>query len=219
MKKYIIALTLFASTAFASDCPQFYPNNTPIEVPGTIELCSDFFVVRYDPTKKAAVLASEIVSAKHISIERKDTFRPDERVEKGQRAELADYKKSGYDKGHLVPAGDAGSVEQMHSTFRLTNMTPQDPDLNRGAWRELEYTFRGKVMRGGVDVWVVTGASYADNSVTIGKNAIPVPTGYYKIGYFVGGTRAFYAHNSGPGVIIGSTVKDINLFTGLTLPE
>lgn len=221
MKKYIaLMVAVFITGAVnASDCPQLYPNNTPIEVPGTIELCSSFFVVRYDPVKKAAILASEVISAKRVSIPRVDSFRPDERLNKNQRASNADYLKTGKDKGHMVPAGDASTPAQMRETFRLSNMTPQAPMLNREAWRELEYMVRGKVMRSGKDTWAVTGASYSDVAVTIGKNKIPVPTGYYKIAYYVDGTKAFYAHNVGDAAIISTTVADINHFTSLYLPN
>lgn len=222
MKKYIVALlAVFISglTFAASNCPHLYPNNTPIEVPGTIELCSSFFVVRYDPAKKAAILASEVIQAKRVLVPRVDSFRPDERLSKNQRASNADYLKTGKDKGHLVPAGDAASPEQMRETFRLSNMTPQAPMLNRETWRELEYMVRGKVKRGGSDTWAVTGASYSDIVETIGKNKIPVPTGYYKIAYYVGGTKAFYAHNVNDAAVISTTVEDINHFTSLSLPN
>lgn len=221
MKKYILAAVLMitGSVGFASDCPQLYPNNTPIEVPGTVELCSSFFVVRYDPIKKAAILTSEIVSAKRVMVPRVDSFRPDERLSKAQRATNADYLKTGYDKGHMVPAGDANTPEQMRETFRLSNMTPQAPMLNREAWRELEYMVRGKVMRSQINTHVVTGAAYSDGVVTIGKNKIPVPTGYYKIAYYADGPKAFYTHNDDSAPIIGTTVADINQFTSLSLPN
>ena len=54
-----------------------------------------------------------------------------------------DYKKSGYDKGHLVPAEDmASDCSKMLSTFKYTNCIPQSPKLNRGKWAQMEEEIR-----------------------------------------------------------------------------
>ena len=58
----------------------------------------------------------------------------------------------------------------MRETFRLTNMTPQAPTLNREAWRELEYSTRGLAMRDKHEIKVLTGAVYSASPATIGKN-------------------------------------------------
>lgn len=50
-----------------------------------------------------------------------------------------DYNKSGYDRGHLVPAEDmAYSEPSLKSTFYYINCVPQHPSMNRGAWRRYE---------------------------------------------------------------------------------
>ena len=59
--------------------------------------------------------------------ERTENFRPDPAVPSGS-AQLNDYKNSGYDRGHLCPAGDMTFNEQaMSETFYLSNMSPQEP--------------------------------------------------------------------------------------------
>ena len=73
---------------------------------------------------------------------RRDNFRLAPVIKTGS-AILADYKGSGYDRGHLAPAGDmAWSKEAMSESFFLTNMSPQAPALNRGMWRILEEQIR-----------------------------------------------------------------------------
>lgn len=50
-----------------------------------------------------------------------------------------DYNKSGYDRGHLVPAEDmAYSKSSLKSTFYYINCIPQHPSMNRGPWRRYE---------------------------------------------------------------------------------
>lgn len=214
-----IAALALSTSVFAGQCDHLWPNNTPIEVPGTVELCSSFFVILYDPTKKAAILASEVIVPKTQEQERKDSFRVDERLPKNQQAALSDYRKSGKDKGHVVPAGDAVGPDQMRETFRLTNMTPQDPVLNREAWRELEYSTRGLAIRARQEIKVLTGAVYSSAGATIGKNMIPVPQSYYKIAYTPTGTVAHYADNNNSGIIKNTTVDDLSHFSGIKLPK
>lgn len=76
------------------------------------------------------------------TIGRTDNFRPDPLVETGS-ASLADYKGSGYDRGHLAPAGDMKwSQKVMSESFFMSNMSPQTPGFNRGIWRSLESLVR-----------------------------------------------------------------------------
>ena len=59
------------------------------------------------------------------------------------RVETADYRQSGYDRGHMCPAGDnKWSAEAMRQSFLLSNICPQAPNLNRGDWNELEQACR-----------------------------------------------------------------------------
>ena len=96
-----------------------------------------------------------------------------------------DYKGSGYDRGHLVPAGDfAKSQNLKDETFFYTNIAPQKDILNRGIWLGLEDNFRSYVIDNKVDVYVVTGSIFdEDCTVKIGPNDLCVPLAYFKILY------------------------------------
>ena len=111
---------------------------------------------------------------------RKDNFRLDPVIKTGS-AILADYKGSGYDRGHLAPAGDmAWSKEAMSDSFFLTNMSPQVPGLNRGMWRILEEQIRQWALKE-QELYVITGPIIRPNYKTIGPNKVTVPQWYYKI--------------------------------------
>ena len=70
--------------------------------------------------------------------ERTDNFREDPAIKTGS-AIPDDYKKTGYDRGHLCPAGDMGwSKQTMKESFLMSNMSPQLPKFNRGIWKNLE---------------------------------------------------------------------------------
>ena len=109
MTKIILALIIAVISAdvTASNCPQFYPNNEPIVVPGTIELCNTFYVVVYDPKIKGPLFSSARMTGGKSDVERVNAFKSDARLDKSVRAETTDYKGTGFDKGHLTPAGAA----------------------------------------------------------------------------------------------------------------
>lgn len=112
---------------------------------------------------------------------RTDDFRPDPKISTGS-ASLADYKGSGYDRGHLAPAADlAYSTETMSESFYMSNMSPQTGGLNRGVWKDLEAQVREWTEQFG-SVYVVSGPILEKDSYpTIGPNEVAVPEYYYKV--------------------------------------
>ena len=114
------------------------------------------------------------------SFKRKNNFRSDPKVRTGS-ASLSDYRRSGYDRGHLAPAGDMKwSKKAMSESFFMSNMSPQIAGFNRGIWRKLESIIRKWAVQN-EELYVVTGAVLTDNLDTIGKNRVGVPDYYYKI--------------------------------------
>lgn len=112
---------------------------------------------------------------------RTDDFREDPLVGHGS-AKPSDYAKSGYDRGHLCPAGDMTlSAEAMSETFYMSNMSPQIPGFNRGIWKSLEEQVRKWGKR--ELIYVVTGPVFKSNKGQIGQNKVTVPGYYYKVIY------------------------------------
>ncbi len=113
---------------------------------------------------------------------RTNDFRPDPQIEGGS-ATLADYKKSGYDRGHLTPAGDmVFSREAMSETFYMSNMCPQAAAFNRGIWKDLEDQVREWVRLYGA-AYVVSGpvlSKPASEYPFIGQSKVAVPDFFYK---------------------------------------
>ena len=114
---------------------------------------------------------------------RTNRFREDPEVPTGS-ATNADYRKSGYDRGHLAPAADmAFSVQTMADSFFFSNMSPQVPAFNRGIWKRLEEQVRKFALHEG-EIMVVTGPVLPkEKSITIGNNKVTVPDRYYKVVY------------------------------------
>lgn len=129
------------------------------------------------------------------NLPRKDAFAPDPLLLGKPRAELSDYTNSGFDRGHMAPAGDQTVDRQLKDeTFYLSNMVPQiGKTFNQGIWRELEERVRKWTVARG-ETWIITGGMFydpleetpetADGLIpydTIGENEVGVPTHTYKI--------------------------------------
>lgn len=105
------------------------------------------------------------------------------------RATDADYRSSGYDRGHLCPAGDnKWSSKAMEQSFLFTNICPQAPQLNRGDWNEMEIACRKWAQRHG-EIYIVCGPIlYKQKHKTIGKNKVVVPEAFFKVVLCLDGT-------------------------------
>ncbi|MBR1935835.1 MAG: DNA/RNA non-specific endonuclease [Muribaculaceae bacterium] len=121
--------------------------------------------------------------------ERQEQFEVDENV--WGCAEPYEYSGSGYDRGHMAPAGDfKWSDDAMASTFKMSNVCPQNHELNKGAWNDLEIKVREWARRDRKLV-VYTGPVFNDkkNAERIGKKSkkkkprVAVPTAFYKVIY------------------------------------
>lgn len=113
--------------------------------------------------------------------ERVDNFRPDPKVRSGS-ATPDDYRRSGYNRGHLVPAADRAFSEQaLDETFFMSNISPQAANFNKGIWRELEELARSWAKSNG-ELYIVSGPvlSMAPKGV-IGENEVSVPAAYFKV--------------------------------------
>ena len=116
---------------------------------------------------------------KHVP--RSGDFRSDAAV-KTTSANKADYKRSGYSRGHLVPAGDmAFDHSAMSETFFMSNMSPQSIPFNGGIWRELEEQVRDWAKKYD-HLYVVSGPVLTEKPIDyIGRNDVAVPASYYKV--------------------------------------
>lgn len=109
------------------------------------------------------------------------TFQADEEIPE-PRVDTYDYMRSGYDRGHMCPAGDNHwSQKAMEQSFLMTNVCPQIPALNSGLWNTIEKQCRTWAQGDG-DVYIVCGPIYFNQKhKTIGKNKIQVPEAFFKV--------------------------------------
>ncbi len=100
---------------------------------------------------------------------------------KTKSAHWKSYKNSGYDRGHLCPAGDRKSSKDLYDeTFYTSNISPQKHDFNSGIWNKLEQKTRYWAKKYN-HLYVITGGVLEENLKTIGKDKVSVPKFFYKI--------------------------------------
>jgi endonuclease G len=123
--------------------------------------------------------AQNIAAAQELS--RENSFHPEPRLPSTQRAELADYARSGYDRGHMAPNGDMPDRDSQRDSFSLANIVPQDGENNRNLWAGIEGAVRRMAKKEG-DLYVVTGPAFLGSDLKKIGNVL-VPTHLYKLVY------------------------------------
>ena len=110
-------------------------------------------------------------------------YRDDIELPSEIRSTLDDYASSGYDRGHMCPGGDCNWDDiGRDETYVLSNMCPQNPNLNRGDWKEIEMACRKWAKQYG-NIYIVCGPIFlkSQQHERIGPNQIPVPEAFYKV--------------------------------------
>lgn len=123
--------------------------------------------------------AARVAAGKHLP--REDNFHPEPKLPPGERAELSDYRRSGYDRGHVFPNKSAGSKEEQFDSFSLSNIVPQARKHNQELWAGIEIATRTLATQRGT-LYVITGVLFEGNLKSIGSGVL-VPTHMYKAIY------------------------------------
>lgn len=141
-----------------------------------------FYALSYAESYEQAEWVAYALNKNQLS--KNDLKRPyfvEDREVKTKSADWRNYKKSGYDRGHLCPAGDRRfNKEAYHETFLTSNISPQNHEFNAGVWNYLEQKVRFWADKYN-GVYVVTGGVLKPGLITIGDERVSVPEQFYKI--------------------------------------
>lgn len=149
------------------------------------------FTVSFNPTLHLPNWVAWTLSRYELensTVPRTDNFRSDDNV--AGCATLADYTRSGYDRGHMAPAADMKwSAKAMDESFLLTNICPQHNELNNGAWKNLEEKCRSNASRDSLLIIVCGPVLTRGFSKSIGTTPVPVPPSFFKVILTPGATQ------------------------------
>lgn len=206
-------------------CPQFFAKGiAPAIAPAPLqrELCYEAFAILHSGQTRTPVFVAEKLNRQAIADadeKRQDKFFADARLPRAERAELSDYKGSGYARGHMAPAGDMPTPAAMAQSFSLANMVPQNAKQNSGPWAKIEKDTRLYAARATGDVYVITGPVFDASSATVGANQVRVPSHLFKLVYDAETKRAWaYWQANADGVKAGPPISYQELVkrTGVT---
>jgi len=212
-----------------ASCADELPLGVPISPKvNTTLICREGYALLHDNAAKIAVWAGwTLLPEETIGCNpREDAFVADDALPLGARATPGDYAKTGYDKGHMVPDADLSWSKQTSlESFLMSNMSPQFPNLNRGAWKQLEAQTRAWTWVRQHSLTVYAGNIYEVGvSKTIGTSGVVVPDALYKIiiDDITSEVLAFHFPNIDrqpadlkPGL---TSVASIEVLTGVTFP-
>jgi len=207
LRRFLLAFVLFpwlSAPALAEGCDWIAEGAgkpTAVEhAPAHVEICRAGFLLSFNPETKLADWVMERLTPERLdgdASREEAAFKPDPALPVDGQASLADYRSSGYDRGHLAPAGDMKWDEAaMNESFYLTNVAPQvGVGFNRGVWAALEAEIRGAAKQG--ELAVATGPVFFDFTPVIGNSRIPVPDAFFKavLDPATGETRAWLIPN------------------------
>ncbi len=182
---------LFSKGAFESDIVE--PTDTlevyeekdylPSSTTGQV-IHHQFYSLSYSEDHEQAEWVAYVLHRDSLEkpwLRRRDQFTEDPQVRTGTATDN-DYRNSGYDRGHLVPAADmAYNPEALRETFYFSNISPQSRNFNQGIWRELEELTRDWAKKY-EQLYVVTGPVLSQETKgEIGVTRVSVPAAYYKV--------------------------------------
>ena len=191
---FMLALGMLSGQAFAWDqkaplaldaCKDEMPYGMPkLAKPKNVIICRTGYALQTDTDAKIPAWVSWTVTPDETlgCVKRSDGFVADNSLTKGQRAEVSDYDKSGFDKGHLANDGDMSWDQQVeYESFLMSNMSPQYPATNRGIWKQLETATRAWSFESKHQFLVYAGDIWNDADATIGASKVKVPHALWKI--------------------------------------
>lgn len=221
----LLILCCFKNSMVLAQCQQHYAggqgpmlSRSYAQATRLIGICYNSYsigysIVLHDPLWSADKLTPDSV-AQGRCLPRVNDFHSDTHLSFEDGSNLADYRHSGYDRGHMVPSGDAPTSEAQDQTFSLANIVPQTLQLNRFLWEDIEKLVR--TLAAYQDVYVVTGPVFVRRPLVYIHGRVAIPDLTYKAIAIEGrGTAVFLATNTGHPVYKLISVAELQSITGI----
>lgn len=225
----VLMMSLLSTAVYAqTSCQeQFVDGKTPVITNPKMtvkyrELCNIAYAVGHSGVTRTPLWSAEHLTRDRLldakGLKRSNKFREDTRLPYNERAELSDYARSGYDRGHMAPSADFGDSTSQDESFLLSNMIPQDHNNNTGIHEGIESAVRKEVKKRG-ELYVITGPLFQDTKLESLKGRVIIPTGIFKCLYDPSRKEAgCYLEQNASGPDYGTaTVAEIEKQAGINL--
>ncbi|MCB0457259.1 MAG: DNA/RNA non-specific endonuclease [Flavobacteriaceae bacterium] len=169
------------SSVIVTPSEEFSEDLLPTSTTGVI-IHHTFFALSYaEKHEQAEWVAYELKKEQLSNNEFERPYFVEDKKIKTHSADWRNYKNSGYDRGHLCPAGDRRfSYDAYNETFLTSNISPQNRDFNAGVWNYLEQKVRFWAEKYD-GLYVVTGGVLKEGLSTMGEEEVSVPEEFFKI--------------------------------------
>ena len=171
---FSLAACLAVPAWAATQCPEHFAGGAAPTVTNpklkarTQEVCFEAFAVLHSGISRTPLYSAEHLTRANLEaakdLSRKDSFHPEATLPAQDRAELKDYARSGYDRGHMSPNGDFATRSAQAQSFSLANMVPQVHANNAGIWAGIEGATRQLAINEG-DIYVVSGPAFIGSDI------------------------------------------------------
>ena len=210
-------------------CERFYvlgkePKITEPKLNQTLEpklqdLCYRSFAIKYSGLTRTPIWVAEALNARQVqyasTVSRSSEFQPDPSLKIETRAELDDFRKSGFDRGHMAPSANMPTIEAQSESFYLSNIVAQNGTLNGGRWSKLEKSVRRLAYNR--DIFVITGPIFQNAKQAL-KGRVLVPTSIFKAIFVDGeGAVVYIAENRAKGQWNTMTIEQFKSVYGIDL--
>jgi endonuclease G len=214
LKRLVIAALLALAPGMASAAPSTCQEQFAAETPPTLlnsklaarttALCFTGFATLYSGATRTPLYSAEHLTRERLlaakDMKRENAFHEERGLPAADRSVLADYARSGLDRGHMAPSGDMPDRQSQYESFSLANMIPQNSDNNRRLWEGIERAVRDLVLEEG-EAYVVTGPIFQGATLQSLHSRVVIPTGIFKAIYDPRrNAAAAYVVNNAPGM-------------------
>lgn len=189
---FLLLLFSAAATAQTTACLEHFANKAAPELTRpalqkqTIGLCFEAFALMHSGVSRTPLWVAEKLTRESLirakSVKRDDNFHAETTLPPQDRAELHDYARSGFDRGHMAPAADMPTLNAQHESFSLANIVPQQRQNNQILWAAIEGATRHMTNQRG-ELYVMTGPIFEGEKIERINGRVFVPTHIYKAVY------------------------------------
>lgn len=239
MRRFLLAIILLAAPLRViampapTGCADHFldgemPDHSPVHAPLSEIICLSGFAVFHSGQTKTPLWSAQrltpagVAAANSLSRPKPGPFHAEKRIAPLDRAELKDYKGTGFDRGHMAPNGDMPTKEAQRDSFSLANIIPQQACNNEETWEGVESGVR-KFVASGHEVVVITGPIFdptfpPGSAASIG-DGVAVPTRIFKALVYVASRTgaAYLVENVDTKIVNEVPISVIQAATGIDL--
>ncbi|WP_267523586.1 DNA/RNA non-specific endonuclease [Campylobacter sp. MG1] len=184
-KKYFFGALLVATTSLNANnlYDKYKPSNEFLQFFKNCNQVLDnyYYLNCYNYKLKSSIALAYKLDEKYLKthIKKRPKFESDYRIPKRYRTNWSDYLHSGYDRGHILSNQSMNATTNaQRSTFLMSNVVPQLPEINRKLMLKLERYER--LLANNLKSIEILSLIFFDGKKYI-KNGIAVPNEFFRM--------------------------------------